>query len=294
MKRELLRYKKIAMAFRSLIIALTVALPGICHADWKLVWNDEFAQPDGSSPDSTKWSYDIGRGESGWGNNESECYTKRTNNVRVEAGQLVIEARREKFGGAAFTSARLQTKCSWTYGRFEARIKIPQGQGIWPAFWMLGTNIAAVGWPACGEIDIMENIGREPTLVHGTIHGPGYSGDKGIGGPCLLPDKAAFTDDFHLYAMEWSTNQISWFVDGRQYFTVTSTNLPPGKSWVYTQPQSILLNLAVGGNWPGKPDGTTTFPQRMSVDYIRAYEYLPAAKPSLEPAGLKVVGKIPD
>jgi beta-glucanase (GH16 family) len=291
MKRDFLRFKKLSKPFGTLIVALSVALPGLCHADWKLVWNDEFAQPDGSSPDPGKWSYDIGRGESGWGNNESEYYTRRTNNIRVDHGQLVIEACREKFGGAAFTSARIVTKDSWTYGRFEARIKIPYGQGIWPAFWMLGTNITSAGWPACGEIDIMENIGREPALVHGTIHGPGYSGDNGIGGPCSLPDKAAFAGDFHLYAVEWSTNQIKWFVDGRQYFTVTPTNLPPGKSWVYTRPHSIILNLAVGGNWPGKPDGTTTFPQRMTVDYIRVYKYLPRSMPPGDQTELKAVGK---
>src|SRR4051812_7631272 len=184
MKRKPLRCVNLSRAFWSLLLALSVALPALCHADWKLVWNDEFTQPDGSLPDAAKWNFDLGRGESGWGNNELEYYTKRTNNIRVEGGQLVIEACREKLSGAAFTSARILTKTSWTYGRFEARIKIPYGQGIWPAFWMLGTNIAAAGWPDCGEIDIMENIGREPKLVHGTIHGPGYSGDHGIGGPC--------------------------------------------------------------------------------------------------------------
>jgi len=137
---------------------------------WTLVWSDEFNQPDGSSPDATKWTYDTGGG--GWGNNELEYYTSRTNNARIAGGMLVIEADKENYQGSSYTSARLKTqgKWSWRYGRMEARIKIPRGQGMWPAFWMLGTNITSVGWPTCGEIDIMENIGKEPGTVHGTVH----------------------------------------------------------------------------------------------------------------------------
>ena len=142
---------------------------------------------------------------------------------------------------------------------------------MWPAFWMLGTNITTVGWPGCGEIDIMENIGREPTLVHGTVHGPGYSGGNGIGGPCALPGNPVFADAFHTYAIEWRPDQIKWFVDGTQYFSVNPARLPAGKSWVFNQPQFLLLNLAVGGSWPGNPDGTTSFPQQFLVDYVRVY-----------------------
>ncbi len=253
-------------------------------AAWQLVWSDEFTQADGSSPDSTKWGYDIGGG--GWGNNELEYYTSRTNNARIEGGQLVIEAREESYGGRSYTSARLLTKgkWSWTYARIEARIKIPRGQGLWPAFWMLGANIDTVGWPTCGEIDIMENIGREPSIVHGTIHGPGYSGGNGIGGPYSLPGGAAFADDFHTFAVEWTTNQIKWFVDGHQYFMVTPASLPAGTTWVFTAPQFLLLNVAVGGNWPGSPDDTTVFPQRMTVDYVRVYEYAASAPDA--PTGL--------
>lgn len=238
-------------------------LPG-----WDLVWADEFAQADGDAPDATKWGYDTGAG--GWGNNELQTYTTSTKNARIEAGQLVIEARAKS---SNFTSARLLTKGKWscTYGRIEARIKIPRGQGIWPAFWMLGTNTSSVGWPACGEIDILENIGREPTIVHGTVHGPGYSGGNGIGKPYSLPGGAAFADDFHLYAVEWATNYIKWLVDGQQYFAV-SPNTPINLSnWVFSQPQYLLLNVAVGGNWPGNPDDSTIFPQRMIVDYVRVY-----------------------
>lgn len=243
------------------------------QADWILVWSDEFTQANGTSPDASKWAYDIGAG--GWGNNELQYYTSRTNNVRIETNMLVIEAKQESYMGSGYTSARLKTqgKASWAYGRMEARMKLARGQGIWPAFWMLGTNIASVGWPNCGEIDIMENIGREPTIVHGTIHGPGYSGGSAIGGGYSLPGNPALADDFHVYAVEWTTNQIKWFIDGTQYFSVSPASLPNGSSWVFTQPQFILLNLAVGGNWPGNPDGSTVFPQRYTIDYVRVYAF---------------------
>lgn len=242
---------------------------------WTLVWADEFSLPDGSAPDSRRWAYDTGA--SGWGNNEWQYYTSRTNNARIENGHLVIEARKESFSGADYTSARLKTqgKASWRYGRIEARIQIPRGQGIWPAFWMLGTNITSVGWPKCGEIDVLENIGREPTTVHGTVHGPGYSGGDGIGGAFSLSNNAAFADDFHVYAVEWTTNSIQWFVDGQQYFSLTPASLPSGAAWVFAEPQFLILNVAVGGNWPGNPDATTEFPQRMLVDYVRVYSPTP-------------------
>jgi beta-glucanase (GH16 family) len=238
---------------------------------WNLVWSDEFNQADLTPPDPAKWGYDVGG--TGWGNNELEYYTSRTNNARIEGGQLVIEARQESSGGRNYTSARLLTKgkLSWTYGRIEARIKLPRGQGIWPAFWMMGTNIDSVGWPTCGEVDIMENIGREPATVHGTIHGPGYSGANGIGGSAALTGGGAFADAFHVYGIEWSTNRIQWFVDGKPYFAAFKSSLPAGSQWVFNAPQFLLLNLAVGGDWPGNPDGTTTFPQRMLVDYVRVY-----------------------
>lgn len=238
---------------------------------WRLVWSDEFELPDGSAPDASKWGYDIGG--NGWGNSEIQYYTSRTNNARIEAGKLVIEAKREDYEGKKHTSARLLTKdkWAWTYGRMEARIKVPKGQGIWPAFWMLGSNIGTVNWPGCGEIDIMENIGKEPGIVHGTVHGPGYSGGAGIGGPVSLADGGHFADDFHVYGVEWETNSITWLLDGNPYFSITPTNLPPGKRWVFDQPQFLILNLAVGGAWPGYPDATTVFPQRMLVDYVRVY-----------------------
>ncbi len=244
-----------------------------------LIWSDEFSQADGSKPDSAKWGNDIGG--SGWGNNELQYYTDRTENARIENGQLVIEARKEDFNGKNYTSARLLTKnkVSWTYGRIEARIRIPKGQGIWPAFWMLGANIDGVGWPLCGEIDIMENIGSLPSTLYGTIHGPGYSGGGGISGNTVLAG-AALGDDFHVYAIEWEENRIRWFLDGQQFFTLTPGNLPNGSAWVFNAPQFLILNVAVGGNWPGSPNASTVFPQRMTVDYVRVYAPLGPVPPT--------------
>jgi len=255
----------------------TVVVPPVLQTN--IVWSDEFNQPDGSSPDTTKWGYDIGNGSGGWGNNQQEYDTARTNNSRIVGGQLVIEADRESFNSFNYTSARMNTrgKWSWAYGRMEARIKIPRGQGIWPAFWMLGTNIDSVGWPTCGEIDIMENIGKtsDQGTEHGTIHGPqgggDYNGGSGVGGTYTLPS-GALADNFHIYAIEWTPNQIKWFLDSNQFFTATPASLPGGATWVFTQPQFFILNVAVGGYWPGNPDGTTVFPQQMLVDYVRVYQ----------------------
>ena len=242
-----------------------------------IVWSDEFNQPDNSLPDLTKWGYDLGGG--GWGNNELETYTMT--NARILGGQLVIEADRYLSGGKTnYTSSRMLTKgkWSWAYGRMEARIKIPRGQGIWPAFWMLGANIDSAHWPTCGEIDIMENIGKtsDQGTDHGTIHGPqgggDYNGGSGVGGSYTLPGGAALADAFHIYAIEWTPNQIKWYLDSTPFFTATPASLPGGSTWVFTQPQFFILNVAVGGNWPGFPDGTTVFPQQMIVDYVRVYQ----------------------
>jgi len=247
---------------------------------WTLVWSDEFDGPAGASFDRAKWAADTGGG--GWGNQERELYTTRAENIAQDGnGNLVITAAAEPanttdpcwYGTCRYTSARIKTKglFSQAYGRFEARIRIPRGQGMWPAFWMLGDNIDAVGWPRSGEIDIMENIGREPAIVHGTMHGPGYSGASGIGGPYSLT-RGAFADDFHRYAVEWVPGRITWFVDDQSYFQTTPSSLPAGTSWVYDHPFFLLLNLAVGGAWPNDPDATTVFPQQMIVDYVRVYK----------------------
>lgn len=245
-----------------------------------IVFSDEFDGSSGSTIDSAKWTFDIGGG--GWGNQELQYYTNSTDNIYLDgSGSLVIKAIKPTephslkcwYGPCQYTSGRLITKGKFDlkFGRFEARIKIPKGQGIWPAFWLLGNNIDTVGWPQCGEIDILENIGREPNIVHGTIHGPGYSGEKGIGAAYKLPNKMPFSDDYHVYAVESSRDQIRWYVDGRLYQTLTPRNIPKGTTWVFDHPFFMLLNLAVGGGWPGSPDKTTTFPQAMLVDYVRVY-----------------------
>jgi beta-glucanase (GH16 family) len=268
---------------------------GPAYGDWQLVWSDDFTNADGSSPDPTKWAFETGN-NSGWGNSELEYYTSRTNNAVIQGGNLVIQANQESYGGYNYTSARMKTQglWSWTYGRIEARIKIPKGQGIWPAFWMLGANINSVGWPTCGEIDIMENIGKtsDQGTEHGTIHGPqgggDYNGGSGVGGTYTLPGGAKLSDDFHIYAIEWTTNQIKWFLDTNVFFTATPASLPGGGTWVFTAPQFIILNVAVGGQWPGNPDGTTVFPQQMLVDYVHVYSYVASSVPDV-PTGLSAV-----
>ncbi|HTS37725.1 MAG TPA: glycoside hydrolase family 16 protein [Candidatus Solibacter sp.] len=245
-------------------------------AGWTLTWSDEFNGTNGSAVDASKWVVETGG--NGWGNDELEYYTSRPENVHLENGNLVIKILAEKYTGAdgvsrSYTSARLKTlgKFSQKYGRFESHIKISRGQGIWPAFWMMGDNIEKDGWPNGGEIDVMENIGKEPSLVHGTIHGPGYSGANGIGAPYGLAGDKPFADDFHIYAVEWEPEVIRFYVDDHLYETRTPADLPKGAKWVYDHPFFILLNCAVGGGWPGSPDQTTAFPQEMLVDYVRVY-----------------------
>lgn len=243
------------------------ATPEWARDGWELVWQDEF---DGDEVNRENWAFDLGRGSGGWGNNESQWYTERPENVRIEDGILIIEAREEEFIRSDYTSTRMKTEGlhSWTYGRFQARIQIPTGQGIWPAFWLLGAEGGT--WPNNGEIDVMENIGREPNTVHGTIHGPGYSGGSGVGNP--YTQAAPFADDFHIYTVEWEPETIRWYVDDALTFTVSADDVPG--AWVYDHPFFIIMNVAVGGSWPGYPDETTTFPQQMKVDYVRVYQRL--------------------
>ena len=234
---------------------------------WILTWQDEF---DGPEIDAAHWTHEIGG--NGWGNAEDQFYTAEPENSFIENGNLVIQALEQRKQGKPYTSARLITKdkFSQTYGRFEARLQIPTGQGIWPAFWMLGDTISTAGWPDSGEIDIMENIGKEPTMIHGTVHGPGYSGARGVGASYSFPDGRPFADDFHVFAIEWEPEEIRWYVDDVLFNTVTPSDV--AGDWVYDHPFFILLNLAVGGQWPGYPDATTQFPQRLTVDYVRVYE----------------------
>jgi beta-glucanase (GH16 family) len=246
-------------------------------ANYVLSWSDEFGGANGSAPDPGKWSYDLGGG--GWGNNELESYTSRSQNVQVSGGNLVMTAQQENYTGADgitrnYTSARLKTQglFSQGYGRFEARMQIPSGQGMWPAFWMLGSNITTIGWPGCGEIDIMENIGKEPGTIHGSLHAPSsVAPTASLSSAFSLPAGQNFADGFHVYAIEWEPGVVRFYVDAHLYGTFTPAQVPAGGTWAFDHPFFIILNVAVGGDWPGSPDATTKFPQQMLVDYVRVY-----------------------
>ncbi|MFD8996794.1 glycoside hydrolase family 16 protein [Streptomyces abikoensis] len=250
--------------------------------EWRLVWSDEFRGPARHRPDQAKWSFDRG-GEPQWGNHEWQYYTDRPGNVSLDGhGNLAVTARHERvhevrgkkcgFGPCDITSARLTTKGKFAraYGRFEARIKIPKGQGLWPAFWMLGANVDKVTWPGNGEIDVMEALGRQPNTVHGTIHGPGYVA-QGIENHTTLARGRSLADGFHTYRVDWAPGKLTWYLDGKPYGTACAGQLKHGQKWVFDHPHYLLLNLAVGGDWPGPPDRSTPFPARMLVDYVRVY-----------------------
>jgi uncharacterized protein (TIGR03437 family) len=271
----------IAIAYAALFAAASAP----AQTAWQLVWSDEFNGTAGSPPDPKNWNYDLGGG--GWGNGEAETYTNSPNNVFQDGlGNLVIRAIRDSSGN--YTSARLQTGApgastqttdlSWQYGLIEARIKLPFGLGVWPAFWMLGEDIATVSWPQCGEVDIMENFGtfnNNASINNGTAHGPGYSGGSGITAAITLPFGETVYDDYHVYAIQWSQNSLQFFVDGALYHTVTTASIPTGDQWVYNAPFFILLNLAIGGSstFLGTPDSTAPFPnQDLVVDYVRVYQ----------------------
>ncbi len=239
---------------------------------WSLTWSDEFEGEKGAAPDPTKWTYDLGQGQDGWGNGEFQTYTKRPDNVKLDGdGKLVITALNVPFNGANFSSARLKTQGLFAqkYGRFEAKIKTPYGPGIWPAFWMLSETITEVKWPQCGEIDILELRGQQPSTIIGTLHGPGYSGGNPVNKFYSLIN-GRFDSDFYVYAVEWSEDKIDFFVNDYLYGTITSKDVPG--EWVYNTPFFMILNIAVGGNFVGFPTDKTPFPQSMTVDYVRVYQ----------------------
>jgi beta-glucanase (GH16 family) len=279
-----------------LLMWLAAMAFGQTTSGWKLVWSDEFNGAAGSPPDPGNWNYDLGGG--GWGNHEAETYTNSPRNVFQDGkGNLVIRAMRDSAGN--YTSTRLQTgspgasthtaDLSWQYGRIVARMKLPFGHGVWPAFWMLGENIGTVGWPACGELDIMENFGvysdksgvhNNESVNNGTAHGPGYSGGNGIGKSYTLPFGEKVADEYHTYAIEWAQDAVEWFVDGASYHKITPESLPGGRQWVFNNRFFILLNLAIGGTttFLGTPDANAPFPQQdMLVDYVRVYQATPVA-----------------
>ena len=242
--------------------------------NWQLVWSDDFSGAAGTTPDAAKWKFDIGVGPNndGWGNAELQYYTNRPVNASLDGnGNLAITAKKEVFAGSAFTSARIKTAGLFTqaYGRFEANIKTPWGPGIWPAFWLIGSDADTVGWPQCGEIDIMELRGQKPNVISGTVHGPGYSGAGGISKSFAFEDNR-FDVDFHLFAVEWGKDYIDFFVDNTLYQRITPANVT-GK-WVFDHPFYIIMNVAVGGNYLGFPTNQTPFPQTMFVDYVKVYK----------------------
>jgi beta-glucanase (GH16 family) len=245
------------------------SLPG-----WTLTWSDEFDLPNGSAADPTKWVHETGGG--GWGNDELEYYTDGTDNAVIQDGALVITATNAgasqyqcSYGTCQYTSARLKTEglFSQQYGRFEARVQMPTGQGLWPAVWMLGENIDTVSWPACGEIDFMETIGSDISTNHGSLHAPSYDPT----GTTSLPSGETFAQAFHTFAVEWSSGTVAFYVDDALYETQNESDMPGG-TWEFDHAFFLVMNVAVGGQWPGSPDGTTTFPQTMKVDWIRVYQ----------------------
>jgi beta-glucanase (GH16 family) len=269
------------LVFKSLLLVLPIFVISSCSSDEKqtvaqfteLVMQDEFDIA--GAPNSAIWGYDLGTGNSdtgaGWGNNELQYYTDRSENVKVQNGFLLITAKKEEYRGASYTSTRLTTKGLFeqAYGRFEARIRLPYGQGMWPAFWLLGANIDEVGWPQCGEIDIMEYRGQEPTKVLGSVHGPGYAGGQAISKSySLLNDR--FDTGFHIFGIEWGPEYINYYVDDVLYNQITPADVTG--EWVFDKPFYIIINLAVGGGFVGAPTSETVFPQTMLVDYVRVYK----------------------
>tara|TARA_B100000809_G_scaffold77865_2_gene75727 strand:+ start:26043 stop:26882 length:840 start_codon:yes stop_codon:yes gene_type:complete len=260
-----------------LLFAMTMFVVSSCNnSETQTVANfteismqDEFDT--NGAPDGTLWNYNIGTGDNGWGNNELQYYTDRSENITVQSGMLLITAEKEDYEGSVYTSARILTKGKFKqqYGRFEARIKLPYGKGMWPAFWLLGSNIDTVPWPGCGEIDIMEYKGQEPTTLHGSIHGPGYSGATPVTKTYML-ENDRFDTGFHVFGIEWTPDYINYYVDDVLYNQITPADADG--QWVFDQPFYILINLAVGGSFAGAPNEETVFPQTMLVDYIRVYK----------------------
>lgn len=232
------------------------------RAGWTLLWHDEF---NGPSIDTGIWNFEVNG--NGGGNNELQYYTAEPRNAFIENGALVIQALKESYNGKAYTSARLNTdhKKDWLYGRVDVRAKLPYGRGMWPAIWMLPTDWVYGGWPASGEIDIMELLGHEPTKIYGTIHwGVDAAHHQQSGTSLTLPSGASFAGGYHVFSLEWSADSLKWFLDDRRYFA--QATFPP-----FDKRFHLLLNVAVGGNWPGNPDASTIFPQVMQVDYVRVY-----------------------
>lgn len=262
---------------RSLLLVTAALTLAACTGStepksYELVWEDDFTGTAGTLPSAANWRFDVG---TDWGNAQLEYDTDRAENVALDgSGNLKIVARAESWLGRNYTSGRITTagKREFKYGRFEARLKVPTGQGLWPAFWLLGADIGTVGWPQTGEIDIMEQRGQAPTVNHGTLHGPGYSGGGGLTRAFTL-SSGRFDTAFHVYRVDWSASKISWYVDDQLYNEVNKGDQPG--AWVYDHTFYIILNVAVGGGFVGAPNGSTTFPQEMTVDWVRVSQAAP-------------------
>lgn len=284
---------RILVAARTLVICGSIActsstssvVPTPPTVNWVQVWSDEFDGAAGAPVDGTKWRYDTtdgcAVGNCGWGNSEKEFYTDAPENVALNGrGQLMIVARQAPagltcyYGPCRYTSGKITTRgkmLAAVPGRVEARIKLPAGQGLWPAFWMLGGSFPATGWPDCGELDIMENKGSEPTISSSAVHGPGYSGNTPFAHRQKL-DAGSFADDFHTFAVEWDSLHVSFFVDGYVHYVVTRPSVEQYGRSILDQPFFVILNLAVGGHFDGDPSSDAIFPATMLVDYVRVYE----------------------
>jgi beta-glucanase (GH16 family) len=264
--------KIILMALIAVVVASCKVEPiqQLPERNFELVWSDEFEGDSATLPNAEKWTYDLGTGQNGWGNNELQSYTNNPRNVSLDGkGNLVITAIKNSNG--SYTSARVKTQGLFThqFGKIEARIKTPTGHGMWPAFWMLGNNITTVSWPQCGEIDIMEQKGKFSNITYGTIHGPGYSGGEAISGSFTLANDR-FDNDFNIYAVEWNESKIDFFVNNYLYKRIKPAEVKG--EWVFNQPFFIIMNIAVGGNFVGPPNEFTPFPGTMTIDYVRAYK----------------------
>lgn len=268
----------------ALLLAFAFA-PALGAATPQLIWDDEFNGPVGSGPDTTKWTYELGGG--GWGNDELETYTNLRSNSLVVADADATDGKalaiRAQAVAGGYTSARINTSASYsfTYGRMEVRAKVPTGIGLWPAFWALGSNISTVSWPACGEIDVMEWVGQTPSSISGSMHAPGYNGANGLTAADLLPGTETYSESYHVFAVDWYPGEIVWSVDGVPYETRLESDIPAGSAWPFTDDFYIILNLAVGGDWPGSPNADTVFPQDYRVDYVRVYSLPTTPPPSL-------------
>jgi hypothetical protein len=240
------------------------------YTGYEKLFQDEF---NGTQIDTTIWGYDIGTGNSGWGNNELQYYTNRPENVYLDNGKLVIQAKKESYNGSAYTSARLltQNKKTFTFGRVDIRAKLPVAKGLWPALWSLGSKITQTGWPACGEMDIMELVGTEPNKVHGTFHWGASTALRQSYGTAHSLATGDYSDKFHVFTMIWEADKAEIFMDDISYFKFDRTKVG-NAAYPFNEPIFLIMNVAVGGNWPGSPPATTTFPQQMLVDYVRVFK----------------------